>query len=216
MSKAERLFEVIQILRNQKKSISGQEIADILEVSLRTVYRDIQTLQAMRTPIDGEAGVGYIMRQGYDLPPINFTSNEIDAITVGLNLLSRTGDKGLLLAAKGVANKIGLAQGKQDSLQTSDWGVDTPILVSAESLRECVQDQRKVCIHYRDDSGEMTERVIKPIVVMYYIKVIVLVAWCELRHAFRHFRLDRILLANPLDEYFKNEGESLRNRWKAL
>ena len=98
MNKTERMFEIIQILRSHTRSVTAEQLATELEVSVRTIYRDIQALQSMQTPIDGEAGVGYLMRSGYDLPPINFSANELEAIVVGLNLLTRTGDRFLQTA----------------------------------------------------------------------------------------------------------------------
>lgn len=105
MQRTDRLFEVIQILRGATQPISAGRITEQLEVSQRTVYRGIVTLQSMRVPIGGEVGVGYVMLEGYDLPPLNFGSDEVEAIVVGLSLLSRTGDKGLQVAAQKVLSK---------------------------------------------------------------------------------------------------------------
>ncbi len=106
MRRTDRLFEIIQILRSENRVITANEIAARLEVSTRTIYRDIQTLQSMRTPIEGEAGIGYLMRQGYDLPALNFSADEIEAIVVGLSLVAQTGDKGLQRAAQQVSHTI--------------------------------------------------------------------------------------------------------------
>ncbi len=203
MRKSDRLFEIIQILRSHNKSVTAEALAEELEVSKRTIYRDIQALQAMRTPIDGEAGVGYMMRSGYDLPAINFNANELEAIVVGLNLLARTGDKSLQQAAKSVANKIESVREKTDSLMVSDWGVELPDDVDMEPLRTAIRLDQKMSIRYRDDAGIESQRSILPIAMIYYIEVIVLVAWCELREDFRHFRVDRIVHSELLDDYFK-------------
>ena len=106
MLRTDRLFEIIQILRSESRVVTAAEIGARLEVSTRTIYRDIQTLQSMRTPIEGEAGIGYLMRQGYDLPALNFSADEIEAIVVGLSLVAQTGDKGLQRAAQQVSHKI--------------------------------------------------------------------------------------------------------------
>ncbi len=211
MRRIDRL--IIQILRAQRQSITAQEIADQLEVSVRTVYRDIQALQAMRTPIDGEAGVGYMLRQSYDLPPINFSADEIDAIVVGLNLLARTGDKGLQKAAKSVAYKIETVHGKLDQLQSSAWGVEIPAGVDPEVLRRAIREERKLDLNYRDAGGTASKRRLQPIAIVYFIEVIVLVAWCELRKDFRNFRLDRIERCQPLEIFFRGKGDKLRARW---
>ncbi|MGB1311149.1 MAG: helix-turn-helix transcriptional regulator [Leucothrix sp.] len=213
MSKTDRLFEIIQILRSRNHSVTAEELAEELEVSKRTIYRDIQALQAMRTPIDGEAGVGYMMRSGYDLPAINFNANELEAIVVGLNLLARTGDKGLQQAARSVANKIEAVREKTDSLVVSDWGVELPNTVDVEQLRGAIRDEQKLRIHYRDEAGNESQRRVMPIAVVYYIEVVVLAAWCELREDFRHFRVDRIVQTELLDEYFRGEGSRLRQQW---
>jgi predicted DNA-binding transcriptional regulator YafY len=216
MRKTERLFEIIQILRSCNKSVTAEELSEELEVSKRTIYRDIQALQAMRTPIDGEAGVGYMMRGGYDLPAINFNANELEAIVVGLNLLARTGDRSLQQAAKSVANKIESVREKTDSLMVSDWGVELPDTLDMEPLRIAIRQDQKMSIRYRDDAGNDSQRRILPIAVIYYIEVVVLVAWCELREDFRHFRVDRIVQSELLDEYFKARSKCLREQWQAL
>lgn len=216
MRKSDRLFEIIQILRSHNKSVTAEALAEELEVSKRTIYRDIKALQAMRTPIDGEAGVGYMMRGGYDLPAINFNANELEAIVVGLNLLARTGDKSLQQAAKSVANKIESVREKTDRLMVSDWGVELPDDTDMEPFRVAIRQDQKMSICYRDEAGNESQRGILPIAVIYYIEVVVLVAWCELREDFRHFRVDRIVQSELLDEYFKGRSKSLREQWQAL
>jgi len=215
MRKSDRLFEIIQILRSHNKSVTAEALAEELEVSKRTIYRDIQALQAMRTPIDGEAGIGYIMRGGYDLPAINFNANELEAIVVGLNLLARTGDRSLQQAAKSVANKIESVREKTDSLLVSDWGVDMPDGIDIEPLRVAIRQDQKLSIRYKDEAGNESLRRILPIAVIYYIEVVVLVAWCELREDFRHFRVDRIVQSELLDACFKDRSKALREQWQA-
>jgi len=216
MRRTDRLFEIIQILRSESRSITADKIAARLEVSVRTIYRDIQTLQAMRTPIEGEAGVGYMMRQGYDLPALNFSTDEIEAIVVGLSLVSRTGDRGLRKAALRVTTKIDSVRSKLDSLRVSDWGADTPELVDPEILRKAIREEQKIKIHYRDENNLETRRCILPIGIIYYIQSIVLIAWCELRGDFRHFRVDRMLECQSQSEYFTGKGKRLREDWEIL
>ncbi len=215
MRRTDRLFEIIQILRSETRSITAGEIASHLEVSVRTIYRDIQTLQAMRTPIEGEAGVGYLMRQGYDLPALNFSAEEIEAIVVGLSLISRTGDVGLQKAAMRVSAKIDLVRSRVESLQVSDWGVPTLETVKPETLRTAIRDEQKLSIHYQDENQSESQRSILPIAIIYYVESIVLVAWCELRKDFRHFRVDRIISCEASEDYFKGDGDDLRLRWQA-
>lgn len=213
MRRTDRLFEIIQILRAENKPITADKIAQMLEVSTRTVYRDIATLQAMRTPIDGEAGIGYLMRRGYDLPPLNFNGEEIEAIIVGLSLLSRTGDSGLMKAASQVSSKIEKVTETSKSLQVSSWGTDTPDNIDMSVLRQCIRDEQKINICYRDENNATTQRMIKPLAIIYYIEVIILAAWCELRRGYRHFRIDRINDYSLIEEFFAGEGDRLRDFW---
>ena len=192
MRRTDRLFEIIQMLRMEKKSITANEMASRLEVSVRTVYRDIQTLQSMRTPIEGEAGVGYIMRQGYNLPALNFSVDEIEAIVVGLSLVSRTGDPELQKAALRVSEKIDRVREKLDSLQVSEWGTAVPESVNPDVLRAAIRNEQKITIEYHDETNIATKRIVLPIGIIYYVQSIVLIAWCELRNNFRHFRVDRM------------------------
>lgn len=189
-------------------------MAEMLEVSTRTVYRDIATLQSMRTPIDGEAGIGYLMRGGYDLPPLNFDAEEIEAIVVGLGLLSRTGDEGLKKAATRVSEKIDGVRENIQSLHVSDWGVNKYSVIEMSEIRRAIRESQKLEINYMAENGEETLRTIQPIAVVYYTEVIVLAAWCELRDNFRHFRIDRILSSDSLDENFRNTSDKLRESWR--
>ncbi len=220
MSRPIRMFEIIQMLRQARAPTTAQAIADQLEVSKRTAYRDIAALQAMRVPIDGAAGVGYILRSGFDLPPINFGSEEIEAIIVGLALLRRTGDAGLQKAAERVANKIrAVLPDPQDvsfevpPLRVSAWHQVPSSTADVSVLRKAIRDERKVLLVYEDADGVRSTRTVLPIAIVYYIGSIVLAAWCELRDDFRHFRIDRILSAQPRPDRFVGQGDGLRHDW---
>ena len=215
MARSDRLFEIIQILRTDTRPVTAERLADQLEVSVRTIYRDIAALQAMRIPIDGEAGIGYLMRSGYDLPPLNFDSEEVEALVVGLALLARTGDAGLQKAARRISQKIEALQESRDDLFVVDWGVETTGSIEMGDLRRAIRGERKLSIVYRSLSDVVTRRVIKPIAVAYYLESVLLAAWCEQRQAFRHFRVDRIEKLELLDERFFGEGDKLRAEWEA-
>lgn len=222
MGRSDRLFEIIQLLRRARRPLTAEKIALSLEVTVRTVYRDIAALQAMRVPIEGETGVGYRMRPGFDLPPLMFTSDEVEAIMVGLALLRRTGDKGLLQAAQGVKRKIADVLPKalqhvieQTALHVSAYGIAAPATVDIQRLRAAIRVERKLLLTYKDDAGQETQRTVLPLAVFYYVEVAVLVGWCILREDFRHFRVDRISACSDLDEFFKDKGEGLRARWLA-
>lgn len=216
MRKTDRLFELIQILRTSSKPVTASNLADQLEVSVRTVYRDIQSLQAMRTPIDGEAGIGYIMRRGYDLPPVNFDADEIEAIVVGLNLLVRTGDSGLQKAAGRVMNKLEMVKSAEANLQVPQWSSVQPATVSADLLRTAIRDETKLRLRYADVHSNESLRTILPIVLIYYVEALVLVAWCELRNAFRHFRLERMIECHLTEASFSGRGDTLRELWQEV
>jgi predicted DNA-binding transcriptional regulator YafY len=213
MSRSARLFEIIQIVRAAPNPVTAAQIAAMLEVSTRTVYRDIAALQAMRTPVEGAAGIGYVMRAGYDLPPLNFDIEEIEAITVGLSLLARTGDSALERAAIRVLAKIDAAGDSNRSLRVSDWGVEAGGPVDPAMIRSAIRDERKLRLLYRDRQGDGTDRVVWPIALTYFVEVLVVAAWCELRADFRHFRLDRIRAAEVMEEGFKGRGDGLRSAW---
>lgn len=220
MRRADRLFEIIQRLRRAKRPMTAEALADELEVNVRTVYRDMAALQAMRVPVEGAAGIGYVMRRGFDLPPLMFTAEEVEAIMVGLSLVTRTGDVSLLRAAQGATAKIadvlpGALSSDLDAnrLKVSAWGAEPPG-VDLSVCRRAVREERKLRITYRSESDEVTARTIRPLAVIYYVAVTVIAAWCELRRDFRHFRADRIADLEVLDERFAGEGDALRQTWQ--
>lgn len=218
MRRSTRLFEIIQLLRATDKPVTADVLADRLEVSARTVYRDIAALQAMRTPIEGEAGVGYVMRRGYDLPPLNFDQEEVEALRVGLSMLVRTGDSALQQAAERVCAKIDALHDPAEWLQVAPWGApqDDPDrgCVSVAVLRAAIRDERKLHLTYRDHDEAETTRTVRPVALIYHLECTMLAAWCELRQGFRHFRSDRIWSCEALDETFEGQGTPLRQIWQ--
>jgi predicted DNA-binding transcriptional regulator YafY len=210
LRRADRLFDILRILRSAKQPVTAASIADELEVTARTVYRDIATLQARRIPIEGAAGIGYVLRRGFDLPPLMFTEDEAEAIAVGVRLLARTGDPGLQKAAESVLSKVTLVV--PDPLR--EYLSTAPVYVSKSgapvpaqrdlptTIRHAIRDNRKMRIGYRDEQGQETWRVIQPFAVAYYVEATLVCAWCELRGDIRHFRTDRVVSAEVLDEGF--------------
>ena len=208
LRRADRLFDIIRILRAASRPVTAAAIADELEVTVRTVYRDVATLQARRIPIEGAAGVGYVLRRGYELPPLMFTEDEAEAIAVGV--LARTGDRGLQKAANSVLSKVTLVV--PDPLR--DYLTTAPVYVSKSgapvpaqpdlpsTIRRAIRATRKMRIAYQDGDGCSTERVIQPFAVAYYTGATLICAWCELRNDVRHFRTDRVVSADVLDESF--------------
>ncbi|MBM7067118.1 YafY family protein [Actibacterium sp. 188UL27-1] len=217
MRRSNRLFEIIQMLRAASQPMTADTLAEALEVSVRTVYRDIAALQAMRTPIEGEAGLGYVMRNGYDLPPLNFDDEEIEALHVGLQMLARTGDSALQRAATRVCEKIKDLHCAADWLQVSPWGApsDDPAkgCVSMALLRDAIRTERKIHITYRDAEEHQTDRTIRPIALIYHLECVMLAGWCEMRGSFRHFRTDRIYACQALEDHFIGQSAALRALW---
>lgn len=223
MRRADRLFDIIQTLRLARAPLTAAAIAAELEVAPRTVYRDIATLQARRVPIEGAAGIGYVLRRGYELPPLMFTEEEVEAIAIGLRLLRRTGDPGLAAAARSVFGK--LATVVPDKLRAhlaaapfhvSGRGAPPATGIDLSELRAAIRASRKLRLDYVDAGGATTRRTVRPIAVEYYVEATLLCAWCELRGDYRHFRADRIAAAAVLDERFVEEADRLMAGWLAL
>ncbi|HYM73150.1 MAG TPA: YafY family protein [Stellaceae bacterium] len=222
LRRADRLFDILRILRAATRPVTAAAIAAELEVTPRTVYRDVATLQARRVPIEGAAGIGYVLRRGFDLPPLMFTEDEAEAIAVGVRMLARTGDPGLQKAAESVLSKVTLVV--PDPLR--DYLNAAPVYVSKsgapvparrdlpETIRHAVRDRRKMRIAYEDGEGRRTRRVIQPFAVAYYVEATLICAWCELRGGVRHFRTDRVTSAEVLDEPFTIPADVM-NGWLA-
>lgn len=220
MRKASRLFEIIQILRLATRPVTAARIAETLEVTVRSIYRDIAALQAMRVPIVGGRGIGYIMRPGFDLPPLMFSIEETEAIVLALALLERTGDEELKEAARRVNQKIAGAipvplRQTLHSKALHAWGTIAlpPSGLDLAQVRRAIRDEQKLALHYRDESGRGSERTIRPLALIYYSAAAVVVAWCELRHAIRNFRADRVENCEMAEGYFRGEGDGLRDLW---
>ncbi len=220
MRKATRLFEIIQILRLARGPVTAAAIGAQLEVTSRSIYRDIAALQAMRVPIEGGRGIGYILRPGFTLPPLMLSMEETEAIVLALALLARTGDTELKQAAKQVSRKIAAAVPAPLSASFSRnalhaWGTVAPVPEAADLglIRRAIRDERKLTLDYRDELGRATERVIRPIALIYYSQTANIVGWCELRQAIRNFRIDRVEDCALAPEVFTGEGEALRRLW---
>jgi len=223
MRRADRLFDIIQSLRTAAHPVTAAVLADRLEVTVRTIYRDIAALQGSRVPIEGAPGLGYVLRRGFDLPPLMFTAEEADAIAVGLRLLRRLRDARLQRAAESVLAKLAVVvpaplQSHLVSapVYVSDGSTPTPNGIDPADLRHAIHEARKVAITYIDEKSHHTRRTIRPIAMAYYVDVTLLGAWCELRNDFRNFRVDRILGAEFLDDLFLAESSKLLAGWLAL
>lgn len=220
MRRTDRLFDIIQFLRTSKRPMTAADLAARLEVSERTIYRDIAALQASRLPIDGAAGIGYVLRRGFDLPPLMFNLEEIEAIAVGSRMLSRTGDRGLQHAAESVLSKVttALPEALRPNLAAppffvSGHGAPMADVADLSAIRRAIRDERKMRICYSDVHGAVTERIIWPFGLAYYVEATLVAGWCELRADFRHFRADRILRVESTDAEFPISGRTLFDQW---
>src|SRR5436305_3040017 len=221
MRRAERLLQLLQILRRHRAPVTGEVIADELEVSLRTGYRDIASLIGDRVPIRGEAGVGYVLDEGFDLPPLMFTVDELEAAMLGLRWVARRGDRQLSRAAKDAVAKIGavLPQELKPFLFDASLIVSPNSRIAADAvdvaaLRDAIRKGRKVQIRYHNEASEVTERVIWPLGVAYFEATRNVIAWCELREAFRYFRTDRIEDISYLDQRYPGRRKALLKNWQ--
>ncbi|WP_342360987.1 YafY family protein [Terrarubrum flagellatum] len=221
MRRADRLFQIIQILRRAGKPVTADAMAAELEASRRTVYRDIQTLIGQRVPIRGEAGTGYILEGGYDLPPLMLTPDEIEAAVLGAQWVAGRGDPALARAAKDLIAKIGVAVPERLRpfvLEPATRSVPTwriaPDTIDMAGARAAIHAGRKIRLRYRDEYERESERIIWPISVGYLETVRLLIAWCELRQDFRHFRTDRVLEATFLEERYPERPAVLRGKWR--
>ena len=223
MRRADRLFDIIRILRAAPRPVTAASLADQLEVTPRTVYRDVATLQACRVPIEGAAGLGYVLRPGFDLPPLMFTAEELDAVVLGARLVRRTRDAKLQAAADRVLTKVLAAlpvalrgQLTEPRFYVSDGSTPRAEGLDQAAARRAIRETRKMHIAYVDQNDTRTERVIWPIAMAYYVDVTLIGAWCELRTDFRNFRVDRITSAQVLDERFPADNGRLLAEWLAL
>jgi len=219
MSRSERLLDLLQSLRRHRRPVSGRALADELGVSLRTLYRDIGTLQGQGADIEGEAGLGYVLRGGFFLPPLMFEEDETDAIILGLRFVMQRGDEKLAHAARSVVAKIEavLPPEMTDAVATS--GLLAGPGASRKhghlpAIREAIRREEKLYISYSDGKGRATERLVWPIAVGFFDSAEMLAAWCETRRDFRHFRLDRITSMAPVHEKTPRRHRILLAEWR--
>jgi predicted DNA-binding transcriptional regulator YafY len=223
MSRTERLFDLIQTLRRHRRPVSGAQLAGDLGVSLRTIYRDIQTLMAQGAPIDGEAGIGYVLRPGFTLPPMMFSNDEIAAIALGSGLVARSADPALAEAACNALAKIQVVLPVDRSSEAGASGLLAGSIKSAAvdsvdlaPIRSAIRAEHKIWIAYEDESGVRTERRIWPISLTFCARVRLLAAWCELRGSYRQFRTDRISAFAEVGERYPRRRHVLVREWREI
>lgn len=222
MSRASRLLDLLQLLRRHRRPVSGADLAARLGISLRTLYRDIATLQAQGAQITGEAGVGYVLQPGFTLPPLMFTLDELEALGLGSRWVVARADARLAESAAQALAKISavLPPALRHELDSHALLVGPSATASAAdtlmaSLREAIRGERKIGVTYRDLKGRESRRLLWPFALGFFDKVEVLVAWCELRQAIRNFRCDHIVALEMTDSRYPRRRQALLKAWRA-
>jgi len=223
MARSDRLLTLTQALRRRRHPVTALTLAQETGVSERTIYRDIASLQASGVPIRGEAGIGYVLEPGFDLPPLMLTPEECEALMLGARFVRERGDAGLVRVIDDAIAKIEavLPEGLRLALQEGSlfapvFGAPLEDKVPVEELRRAVRENRKIRIRYSDMNQRETERTLWPILLGYFEKTRGLIAWCELRQDFRHFRTDRMLTLTVLDQQPPKRRAVLVREWEKL
>ena len=222
LSRSQRLLDLLQLLRTHRRPVSGAELARETGISLRTLYRDIATLQAQGANIEGEAGVGYVLRPGFLLPPLMFTEAEIEALVLGSRWVAGRADGTMATAARAALAKISavLPEELGEELENSTLLIGPGKVlemahVELGVLRATIRSQLKAQIDYGDENGQGTRRTVWPFALAFFDQVRVVLAWCELRQDFRSFRADRITAFQPTSTRYPRSRQSLLKEWRA-
>ena len=225
MSRAARLLQLLECLRTQRQALPGGALATRLQVSLRTVYRDVATLRAQGARIEGEPGVGYLLRPGFTLPPLMFSEDELEALTLGARwVASHAADPELAQAAHEVMARIGnvLPPALRLAVQTSGLFVPPcddrppPPAPWLPALRRAIRAEHALRLDYRDEAGQVTQRRVWPFAMAFFDHARLIAAWCELRQDFRHFRADRVVALAETGQRYPERRHALIERWRAL
>ncbi|MDB5506894.1 MAG: YafY family transcriptional regulator [Devosia sp.] len=222
MDKTQRLFAVMDLLRRHRRPVTAAQLAADQGVSVRTMYRDVQTLIGLGAPIDGEAGIGYMLKPGFFLPPLMFSPEELEALVLGGRWVQAQPDVGLATAAKNALAKIATASPDDLRDKINDTGL-WPVLVRGPSepvpvlglVRAAMRSETAIRLEYADEGGNTSERDVWPVQLAYYEGKQIVAAWCCMREAFRHFRTDRIVSARGTDTRFGRRRTVLTKEWQA-
>jgi predicted DNA-binding transcriptional regulator YafY len=221
LSRAARLLTLMEALRRRRRPVAGATLADELGVSLRTLYRDIAALQAQGADIAGEAGLGYVLKPGFTLPPLMLSIEEVEALTLGALWVGERADSELARAAEGALAKLAAVMPPDRAeLVAAPSSLVGPGRLRAHGdehlkpIRAAIRAERKLALDYVDAAGAQTQRVVWPMAISYFEAALILVAWCETRAAFRHFRVDRVAAAEERPERYPRRRRALLAEWK--
>ncbi len=221
MRRTERLFQIIQILRSARSPITGQEIADELEISIATLYRDMAELHAQRIPIRGEAGVGYVLDDGYDMPPLMLTPDELEAAALGAAWVAQEADPSLARAARDLISKLSSAIPKELRpivLDASSKAIQTRARVSerfdSALLRHAIRERYRLQLIYTDRDGNRSDRIVWPLLIAFLDRTRYLVAWCETKEDYRHFKTERVRELKVLAKKYPGRRAALLKGWE--
>lgn len=221
MSRAERLLDLIEEFRRHRRPIAGNNLAQAMGVSIRTLYRDIASLRALGADIEGEAGVGYVLRSGFHLPPIMFSAEEVDALVLGAMWVADKGDAALVEAARKAmarltaimpielvdrveARYVVVGQSEASNQDNIDMAI----------VRQTIHKEHKLLIQYCDAKGQHSERIIWPFMLIFFNGGRLISAWCELRNCIRHFRTDRISSISEISSRYPSRRHKLLKLWR--
>ena len=219
MKQTERLLQIVNLLRNRRTVLTAEYLADYFSVSPRTIYRDIQKLESSGIPIEGEAGVGYRLHRSVNLPPLMFSSSEVEALMLGVKMVSAWSDAELSSAAKNALNKIIGALPSELKTLGEYLPFEVPVFPDyytennpSQQLRKAIRERIIIQVAYQDAQQQLTERTLYPLGLFFWGNVWTLAAWCTLRNNYRAFRLDRITALTMTDEVFtQNENCCLQD-----
>lgn len=218
MTRTERLLELLQILRAQRYPITASTLSERLGISVRSLYRDIKTLQYQGVSIEGGAGIGYIVKSDFHLPPLNLSHEEINAITLGLNWVSHNTDRDFKITAKSALAKIHavIPDELKNLIESQSYliGPSENNVIYFEGVRNAIKKRMRIKLKYCDKKDCYSSRIIWPIGLVYMESCWLLVAWCEMRNDFRHFRMDRIQDIVQLDSTYSESREVLLKKWR--
>ncbi|UJF24143.1 YafY family transcriptional regulator [Suttonella sp. R2A3] len=222
VNRTERLFALLHILRHHRRPISAERLAEQLSVSTRTLYRDINTLRLQGADIQGEAGLGFILKERFTLPPLMFTPDEIEALVLGGRWVNAYGDDALTDATRSALAKIRAVSSKAIVRHIDAHTLFVPPVKDANArplrfahtIRNAIREQHKIQLYYENAEGSLSDRVIYPFALAFFGTTQMIAAWCEQRADFRHFRVDRILALTELCIPYTPNKQTLLTRWR--